>query len=364
MVFFKSLTLLATVTASANAAAACGDAADQNVYNTKGKANFVTDMTTCGKKCFGAKSCVSTCMVGKEGYSKACADCFGELGACTEANCLAPCIAGPSPKCTTCQNAKCVPGFKTCSGLEPPPPTRTILTVTSDAHCCDSCNATAGLVKYYSVAKNPEAHRQQCGESCMNPKDFNKYHFFEHNLTKATSNTPCKSFGFTQYIETDTHGFGPVKATLDMYKFPGNVATKATPSASCKSTPKVCSGTCKIEEPAPKKGSDLHIDVTGSCATEAVTGATYDIKIVFGGLPILNKKGQDATKDNNFNLPLNMGSVEIAAVKFPVAAGQKLLLPGIAHIGKLAPAGKLVATVDAYDQDKKALFSFEIDITL
>ena len=86
--------------------------------------------------------------------------------------------------------------------------------------CCATCNATAGEEKYYSVAKNPMAGRQQCGESCIKPSDYNKFHLFEHNLTKAKDNTPCASFGFTDYLETDTHGFGPVKATLDMYKFP------------------------------------------------------------------------------------------------------------------------------------------------
>ena len=45
-------------------------------------------MTTCGTKCFGASSCVAKCITGKEGYSKDCAACFGDLGACTEKHCL------------------------------------------------------------------------------------------------------------------------------------------------------------------------------------------------------------------------------------------------------------------------------------
>jgi len=110
----------AGISFTTSADGACTDTADQNIYNTKGKANFITDMTTCGKKCFGAKACVSTCMTAAEGYSKACADCFGDLGDCTEKNCLAQCINGNNPKCTACQQAKCAPAFTACSGLTPP----------------------------------------------------------------------------------------------------------------------------------------------------------------------------------------------------------------------------------------------------
>jgi hypothetical protein len=87
-------------------------------------------------------------------------------------------------------------------------------------HCCGTCNATAGLEKYFSVAEPLLSKKQNCGECCMDPKDYNEFHLFEKNLTKATTNTPCGDFGFTDYLSTDTHGFGPVKMTLDMYTFP------------------------------------------------------------------------------------------------------------------------------------------------
>lgn len=269
MKLFTSLAILGAAWAQQNsnstATGACMDAADQTAYKAKGEKNFISDMTDCGKKCMGAKSCVSKCMVGKESYTSACADCFGELGACTESNCLAQCIAGNSPKCAACQQAKCAPAFTTCSGLTPP--------------------STALLV--------------------------------------------------------------PSQGT-----------------ATCTSTPETCTGTCTIEEAAPVKGKDLHIDVSGVCATDTVTAATYDIKMVFGGLPILSKTGQDASKDNTFSLPLNMGSVEIPAIKLPIAAGTSLKLPGVAHIGKLAPNGKLVCNIAAYDQAKKGLFKIEVDISI
>ena len=97
-------------------------------------------------------------------------------------------------------------------------------TATADAapapKCCTTCDASAGLEKYFSVASPLLSKKKNCGECCMNPKDFNKFHLFEKNLTKATTNTPCGDMGFTDYLETDTHGFGPVSMTLDMFTFP------------------------------------------------------------------------------------------------------------------------------------------------
>eukprot|EP00937_MAST-01D_sp_MAST-1D-sp2_P006071 g6071.t1 len=58
-----------------------------------------------------------------------------------------------------------------------------------------------------------------CGECCMKPSQFNLYHIFEPGLTAANgTNTPCTDIGFPAYDSTVTHGFGPVKMTLDLYK--------------------------------------------------------------------------------------------------------------------------------------------------
>ena len=74
--------------------------------------------------------------------------------------------------------------------------------------CCVSC--TAPTVKYYSLRNN------KCGESCLDPKDYQRIKIFEP-LELAKTNTPCMDFQFTVYNGTVTHGIGSLKATLDMY---------------------------------------------------------------------------------------------------------------------------------------------------
>jgi hypothetical protein len=148
--------------------------------------------------------------------------------------------------------------------------------------------------------------------------------------------------------------------------FGGSGKTEA--SATCTPTPGLCSGTCTIAENVPAKGSDLHISVHGSCPNTTVTAATYNIKIaqksLFGELPVLERKDQDASKDNKFDLPLSMGSVELPAVKFPVAAGKSLDISSVANIASYAPSGTVISTVTAFDQNGGQLFSFQIQIKM
>lgn len=97
--------------------------------------------------------------------------------------------------------------------------------------CCQGHCADSSKAKYYSIAKSlfGKAH---CGECCMDPKKYNLFHFFEKNLTKADNDSPCKVFGYTEYDSTDTHGFGPVSMTLDLYNLPKLSA--ALPPMICK----------------------------------------------------------------------------------------------------------------------------------
>lgn len=82
--------------------------------------------------------------------------------------------------------------------------------------CCQGACKTAGQAKYYSISRSLFGARH-CGECCMDPKDYPTYHLFERNLTRATSSTPCAGFDFAKYDSTVTHGFGPIKMTLDLY---------------------------------------------------------------------------------------------------------------------------------------------------
>jgi hypothetical protein len=53
----------------------------------------------------------------------------------------------------------------------------------------------------------------------MRPEDYETYLKFEPNLLPAASNTttPCLDNGYDIYLETESHGAGNVKMTLDMY---------------------------------------------------------------------------------------------------------------------------------------------------
>lgn len=51
-------------------------------------------------------------------------------------------------------------------------------------------------------------------------QQYNLYHFFEKNLTHSDTEFPCRSFGYGKYDSTVTHGFGPIKMTLDLYDLP------------------------------------------------------------------------------------------------------------------------------------------------
>lgn len=78
--------------------------------------------------------------------------------------------------------------------------------------CCDVC--PSGTDKYYST---PFFFKHNCGESCIKPEDYIKYKILEPALTKANTSHPCQEKGYINYLETETHSFGPIKVDLDMY---------------------------------------------------------------------------------------------------------------------------------------------------
>lgn len=95
----------------------------------------------------------------------------------------------------------------------------------STTPCCKTCEPP--LIKMFSVDHGP-FHTPFCGESCMDPKKFKEYKFFEKNLTEAAGDPhPCaQQFTqdgghYTKYTKTVTHGVpGLLSVTLDLYAEP------------------------------------------------------------------------------------------------------------------------------------------------
>ena len=56
-----------------------------------------------------------------------------------------------------------------------------------------------------------------CGEVSMEPSKFWIYKLFEPGLEKSTTITPCADREYTEYKNTPTHGFGPLKMRFDIY---------------------------------------------------------------------------------------------------------------------------------------------------
>lgn len=82
--------------------------------------------------------------------------------------------------------------------------------------CCRACNAPKR--KYFSIAD--DSGPWLCGETCIQTWLYPLFHAFERNLTLAESDTVCSDAGYTDYVETVTHGAPPLTCTLDLYACP------------------------------------------------------------------------------------------------------------------------------------------------
>merc|ERR1719428_271235 len=82
----SGLTPPSTVT-NVIAAGACTNSADQQVWTSKGEANFDKDMSQCGHSSLGNQDKATECMKSAEGYSQDCATCFGATISCTAKQC-------------------------------------------------------------------------------------------------------------------------------------------------------------------------------------------------------------------------------------------------------------------------------------
>lgn len=88
-------------------------------------------------------------------------------------------------------------------------------TSAAEIKCCVGACEVEGEEKYYSI----DDRTDMCGECCMMPEDYDLYHKFETNLLPAFNGTvtPCSDLQYDIYVETETHGAGPVQMTLDLY---------------------------------------------------------------------------------------------------------------------------------------------------
>jgi len=95
----------------------CTNGHDLSIWeNGGGKASFGKHMQTCGKSCWGARGCVTNCMVEKDSYSTGCADCFGGMAQCSASSCAMWCMFG-GERCEQCVEKNCRPTMRSCTGL-------------------------------------------------------------------------------------------------------------------------------------------------------------------------------------------------------------------------------------------------------
>merc|ERR1712166_1313924 len=106
--------------------------------------------------------------------------------------------------------------------------------------CCVGACTKAGDTKYYSI----DTKHHMCGEACMPSKDYLKYKLFEPGLKLATTNNMCDSLLYNDYVETETHGFGPIKMTVDLYAKPAKVGRGC--GFSCNTASDCTSGGCGV----------------------------------------------------------------------------------------------------------------------
>ena len=62
-------------------------------------------------------TCGSDCMSENTDLSDGCAGCFGEVIACTAANCPFQCLDANSESCADCRESNCNDDFEACAGI-------------------------------------------------------------------------------------------------------------------------------------------------------------------------------------------------------------------------------------------------------
>jgi len=108
----------------ASAFAADCTAADQQIWDEVGSANFQGDEKSCAMRCGGQNPCTGNCMSNMRGYTHDCGQCFGGLSSCVVAHCvISPGNCGINPNgasCKQCTDSHCTEDFESCTGFETP----------------------------------------------------------------------------------------------------------------------------------------------------------------------------------------------------------------------------------------------------
>jgi hypothetical protein len=110
-----------TPDAAVVAQGACTNADDQNVLAANAAA-LATSAGNCAFMCIAdpnQATCAANCVQNAVPLSADCAGCFGEIIACTLANCIAQCIDPMGQACADCRATNCEAGFVECAGIEP-----------------------------------------------------------------------------------------------------------------------------------------------------------------------------------------------------------------------------------------------------
>eukprot|EP00727_Mastigamoeba_balamuthi_P012947 m51a1_g8275 hypothetical protein (122) ;mRNA; f:77325-77761 len=102
---------------AAVALANCDNAADRAVFAAQ-RSTFHASLQQCSVSCWGAKDCVTNCVVRSTGLSASCSLCFGLDAQCMARYCIRDCAIAPSSQaCLNCHTSRCAPAMISCTGV-------------------------------------------------------------------------------------------------------------------------------------------------------------------------------------------------------------------------------------------------------
>lgn len=108
----------------------CCSASDKKLWNDPNRnknasQTFLEDFGGCAQEtgAFGSDAEMTSCVQGKQPYSKNCAGCYTLFFGCIKANCASSCSGSDQDACAACVIANCNAGFNKCANFDPALPT-------------------------------------------------------------------------------------------------------------------------------------------------------------------------------------------------------------------------------------------------